>query len=714
MLKNIELLEEKLIAMIDKFDRLSKLCKVLSVSSYSKIVKALDSVKEKYITEYETIIQYDENEDILWCPSVEEKKYQLIEERAIKGMTEVKSLAISEKIDDIYYICKVIFKNDNDERFQKLKKMKNSLFETDKICLDPDIIVREYDYEGINKFQNGIISDLLEIEDVVNFPENRLRIIKAGIENIKQSENFTNFNNVEEELRNVERLKNILKSYIPYKNPKEIEKIKYEIISLKFEILIRMQVERLIYQNGNENNCLLEYDDEEEKQIFKELLEEKKKSLVIGKINSVENDSVLSLPIDRIYENTALLKRLLVIDMERNSYEYINLLKAPIFNAHLCNIANDPFKPEIELVKSEDNCMTKKINFSLLKSILPLITNKNISIAECENIYRKFGFECNPLLFNIGQKCIKMIYDKVKHSIQCETILENSKKPKKKDEKYCAIVFDHFEYSFEDKKNSRNLLSENLDEETLKVFYTEDTQKEMKKVREEGSLTTNIDIIISLLLKASDTIEGEFNEIEGKKSFMYDKYAHKILEKFCYNMGYKDQATTELTNLKKSEISNARNLQLEDLKILLEVTKYIYDNLNIKYNAWEIVPLEDLYEPQVKLVTSTDEFEKYNKKKVSSWWEDPCWEDDYDIVQMKLPHPLIEKYGKDINELGIELKAGKKIFETVSKEKIFNDVVFSNVIVKLDDISDLPIDYDKIKLISREEIEKDSKMDDGR
>lgn len=714
MLKNRDLLEEKLIAMMDKFDKLSKLFKVLSVSSYSKIVEDLEKVKEKYIIDYEVLIQYEKNEDLFWYPIIEEKKYQIAEDRALKGIAEVKSLAISEKIDDIYYICKVIFKNDNDERLQKLKKMKESLFEADKICLDSDIIVRKYDYEGINKIQSGIIRDLLEIEDVVNFPENRLRIIKAGIENIKQSENFKNFNNADEELRNVERLKNILKSYIPYKNPKEIEKIKYEISSLKFDILIRMQVERLIYQNGNGNNCLLEYDDEEEKQIFKELLEKKRQSLIIGKTDSIENDNVLSLPIDRIYESTELLKRLLVIDMERNPYDYINLLKAPIFNAHLCNIANDPFKPETGVVKSEDNCMTKKINFSLLKSILPLITNKDISIAECENIYRKFGFECNPFLFNIGQKCVKMIYDKVKHSIQCETILENSKKTKRKDEKYCAIYFDHFEYSFEDKKNSRNLLSEILDEKTLKVCYTEDIQKEKQKVREEGSLTTNIGIITSLLIEASDTIEGEFNEIKGKRSFMYDKDAHKILEKFFYNMSHKDQAITELTNLKKSEISNARNLQLEDLKILLEITKYNYDNLNIKYNIWEIVPLEDLDEPQIKLVTSTDEFERYNKKTVSSWWEDSWWKDDYDIFEMKLPHPLIEKYGKDINELGIELKAVKNVWETVSKENNSNAVVFSNVIVKLDDISDLPIDYDKIKLISKEEIEKDSKTDDGR
>lgn len=695
MLTNKELLEEKLIAMMEKFDKLSKLCRVLSTPSYSKIIRALDDVKEKYITEYEELIK----EELSWAPLLEESEYKLIEDRALKGMAEVKTLAISEKIDNIYYICKVILKNDNDERLQKLKKMKNSLFETDNICLNPNIRDRENEYEGINKIQNGIISDLLEIEDVVSFPENRLRVVEACMADIKQSENFKNFKNVEEELRNIERLQSILKSYIPYEDPKEVEKVKHEISSLKFEILIRMQVERLIYLNSNENNCLLEYDEEEEKQIFKELLEKKRKSLIIGKADSIENDYVLRLPIDRIYESTELLKRLLVIDMERNPYEYINLVKAPIFNAHLCNIADDPFKSqniETGLVQSEHDCETKKINFSVLKSILPLITDENISIAECENIYRKFGFECNPIFFNIGQKCVKMIYDKVKCSTQCEAILENSKKLKSNDEKYCAICFNHYKYSFEDKKNSRNLLSEILDEETLKVCYTEDIQKEISKAREEGSLIVNIDIIISLMNNIMTDIEAEEEKIENELRFMSFIYNLKMKELYKKKK-LENRYMTELKDLKQKQDINEKALQLEETKKLLYIVKHVYEKLDIKYNAWEILPLEDLDKPQIKEVTSIDKVVRRSK-----------------MGEIKLPNPLIEKYGKDINELGIELKVVKNVLPT-TKLKGSNDMSIlysnSNVVVNIDDISDLPIDYDKIELISKIEIEKDSKSD---
>ena len=48
-----------------------------------------------------------------------------------------------------------------------------------------------------------------------------------------------------------------------------------------------------------------------------------------------------------------MLERLIIMDMKKNPYNYMNLLKANVFNAHLCNIGNNPFEEEIYLTADQ-------------------------------------------------------------------------------------------------------------------------------------------------------------------------------------------------------------------------------------------------------------------------------------------------------------------------------------------------------------------------
>lgn len=377
-----------------------------------------------------------------------------------------KAVVMIEKIETLYLICNMLFSNSEAEEIKALEIMKkyylqiyNKLIETKQ-------------YEKYKDVEDIMTTELAKIEInvdryIYSTVQSYEEVIKSKMAIIHQSENYQNFSDLEQEIQHVETLKQVLKLYSPYISKNEIERLYDDIKVLKFNVLWRNQVQQLIYGNSKKKSTLMQYDDQEERKCFIEQLEKKMKSLTILGAASIKNDEILRVKSDTILKDNNLLERLIIIDMQKNPYDYINLVKAKVFNAHLCNIASNPFKPIKQKIyegeyyalwrfflprRGEELKVSGGMNYSLLRAILKsVITDENISIMECENLYEKFGFNCRPILVNDGQKCVKMIYNIVKDSPKYKKIIEESKENKKsKEGKYCKIDFEGLLYYYDD------------------------------------------------------------------------------------------------------------------------------------------------------------------------------------------------------------------------------------------------------------------------
>lgn len=141
-------------------------------------------------------------------------------------------------------------------------------------------LIEKGEYEKYKEIEDIVIKKISKIElkldeYIYNTIQNYKEIITNNMQRIRKSQNYENFQNMGEELNNVEILKELLKLYSPYISKSEEKKIQYEIGQLKFDVLFRKQVEELIYQNGSISDNLTQYSSEAEKEIFKKLLEKK-------------------------------------------------------------------------------------------------------------------------------------------------------------------------------------------------------------------------------------------------------------------------------------------------------------------------------------------------------------------------------------------------------------------------------------------------------
>ena len=269
-------------------------------------------------------------------------------------LLELKSKVMIQRIDKLCLICNILFSNFQIKEIEYLEiikeqylQMYNKLIETGQ-------------YERYKDIENIIIREIAKIElkieqYIYNTVQRCEEIIKSNIDIIYQSENYQNFKDLEKEIQHIETLKQILKLYSPYISKSQIERLCNDISILKYNVLWRSHVEQLIYENIQKKSFFTQYDSQEEKRCFIKQLKEKMKSLAILKAGSIETDEILSVELDTILKDNNLLERLIIIDMEKNPYDYINLVKAKVFNAHLCNIANNPFEQEVYFSKSINN-----------------------------------------------------------------------------------------------------------------------------------------------------------------------------------------------------------------------------------------------------------------------------------------------------------------------------------------------------------------------
>lgn len=636
-------------------------------------------------------------------------------------LLNIKAKVMIQKIDKLCLICNILFCNSESREVKSLEIIKEQYLQS---C---NKLIETGQYKKYKEVENIIIKEIAKVELGIDkyISENYEEIIKNNSKNIYQSSNYQNFTNIEQEIKHIETLKQALKLYSPYINEKEIKRMYNDIIGLKFNVLWRNQVQQLIYGNAQEKNVLTQYDSKEERKYFIEQLEKKIKSLTTSETATIKNDEILRVKPETILKDKNLLERLIIIDIKRNPYEYINLVKAKIFNAHLCNIANNPF-------------FKKEVNYSLLNAILKsIITDENISIIECENLYKKFGFECRPILINDGQKCVKMVYDIVKDSKEYKKIIGKNKK--KKTGEYAKIDFSELIYEFDDnvheeEKFEKDLLNgrkvninPKIEKTKLKIKKRtvnkeeENLQNEKEKVKKAGIITKDADVIIllnqDLIAKDNRILEKlkEEKELEEKKEKKNKKSKEEELlgevkfvggrfcvepkrdigdikrdiERYEENIKIKENRIKDLEKMKKK---NGR-LTLEETKKLLVTIKSVYEESDIRYNPWNLLPLEDMLYQSNKVNTV-----EYPEKSEKNIWiagynlYGPIYRETTDYTRNL--KALREKYQKEFKYLGIEVK---EYCENRDKFDIY---------VSLDDISDLPIDYKKVKFLTKKQLKR--------
>ncbi len=693
----------------------------------------------------------------------------------------LKAKVMLQRIDKIRNIYIMILQKSDCEEINSLEIIK------DQYLRMYDKLIEKGEYKKYKKIEDTIIKEIAKIElkldeYIYDSIPNCREIILNNIQRIRKSKNYESFSNMSDELNRIEILRELLKLYSPYISKDEEQKIQYEIEQLKFDILFRKQVEELICQNGSISSNLTQYNSETEKEIFKKLLEEKINSIRPVSMNSYENETKIDTPAtsynsklideqikdDEVFEasteqilsDSTMLERLIIIDMKKNPYNYIGLLKSKVFNAHLCNIGNNPFEKEVYLserklsilgycggnqynifndnesffngrIKCEgfsvrrirgEGLKADKVNYSLLEALLKsVITDENISIIECVNLYKRFGFECSPILVNIGQQCIKMIFDDVKGSKEAIGFLRDLKKDKKSQEgKYCKIDFKGLTYEFNrEEKDSEDLFNQVLKKRTKKIYppqipkrgfrrffpkkkempeQKDTSQAQKEEVNGESIINTDINAMISLI---QDNYNTEMQELEnslqrGNEEEVLDKNSIERYEERI------DEIKNKIEMLEGLKNRNGK-LTLAEIRRLLILSNNIYKKLNIRYDERKILPLENTregYGIQVHFAPLPEKRRFYSVETSRSFLYGP----EYMHYYKSDLKPLWEKYKSEFEKLGIGVKKYSRNYESKPHFEIC---------VNLDDISDLPIDYEKVTLLTKEELQKIIEREEG-
>lgn len=554
-----------------------------------------------------------------------------------RELVELKYRILKQKINEI--LNKLKLKNKITECSKDIKAMETINASFEKMY---QAVIESEEYDKYIEVENTIIAQVSKIEsDMDKYIYKLSKQYQEHIDSIRKSENFRKFRNLEDELEKTNALRDLLSLCAVYQSSKEQEEIMKMIYLLKFRILMRKQLQQIVYENGGSKSWLTEYDNEEEKVYFKQCLEDVWKCIGEDKLLDKYNYDIEKVMSDCILLNH-LVYKLVIKDIEKDTglYNYYtSLLDAPIFSPRMCNIEDDPFSEKIAYApkgflndvgpmgfwlkmdqkdwdQKTDFLMRNKINLSLLLALLEsnIIKTESTTIAECSNIFRRFGFECKPVTISEGQEIVSKIFDKVKHRI----------KPKDKDlsqskGQYCKLSFTGYNYDF-------------------------------KKV-EMPFLTT---------AEIRDYLQTN------------DKYS-------------RDE---EIKRINYSESQSETDLSLGDMNVLLDMRRRTVGFMNI--DSW-MLPLDEdkIFKLRRTPIPAhfADEGDPRAVHFMNFWGRRIYGYIDYDA--------LYQSYKTDLTDLGIRTKyIGKRAFLLDS----------FNIAINLDDIAELPIDYDMVQILTEKEV----------
>jgi len=552
-----------------------------------------------------------------------EVKHQVLQNRINETYNKLKDISIFVECENEIKSIELI-----KEQYEKMYKA----------------ILEKGEYDKYKEVEDFIISKLAKVEKAIDKIIYRTakkfdEILQNHIKTSRESEEYKKFQYLDEELNKIKQLKALFKYCKIYFSRAQETQINTEISTFKFELLIRRQIQQMIYQNGTVHDGknlsrLHQNDSQEEADCFCALLEKM--------MEPFRDDEVLKkYKIGRIARDNILLNhllfRILEQDIETNPEKYEPLLEAKIFNPHMCNIANNPFTERVPYLEgniispysNRDEYIRRlddpyrhyykrdKANLSLLRAVLQCAIKKgNTTIMECENIYQRFGFECNPIVVSEGQEIVRRVFEKTKHK------LKHTEQPKEITGQYAEIIFKAYDYKFDPKEEPYFTYAQMKHMVENKKWQNEDIKQRTKKAL------------------------GFFNS--------------------CMEYEY---------------------LYLSDMQILANLREHIISGITGQSNEWRRYPLEgmgDFKKPERPQITRTVTYLGFEQYKTV---------DGYDETE------LWKSYESDFDEMGIRIKE-------ISHETTYAGEILHTIAISLDDIAGLPIDFNRIHILSKKEIYK--------
>jgi len=487
-------------------------------------------------------------------------------------------------------------------------------------------VLQTGEYEKYQEIEDIILEKLTKIEfkidkEIYRSAKDAQGIFNAIFNAIENGKNCRVYRDLDKEIEKVKWIKELAKLYVPFMSKEEKTDINDQINRFKFELLTRRQVEQMVYENGGKTSSLKRVDSEEERTLFESLLEQ----LIL----TLEDDDEIkqSYSARQIMEDNLLLThvvfKVFAQKIEENAEQFIELLNVPIFNPHLCNIANNPYKRKIPYAQQNmDDCRhyansglgnsrTKKlernkINLSLLVAVLRgAINNHNTTIMECENIYSRFGFKCRPITINEGQELIRRIYEKVRPL----TPSSKTKNTEKSKGQLCRLRFTPFNYDFNpvDEQFYTNAqiwhCLQNEDAEKAKDFlenFTRINGEQILTRREQREIASRRALELELITKITNDWVRE--PIENTTfSVLYHtpvptRYERRVAsQRHTFNRGreytYKNVMISDTEPLWRSYNSDIYGLQIGVKRFLSDICINLDDisDLPIDYGQLDII-----------------------------------------------------------------------------------------------------------------------------
>lgn len=315
-----------------------------------------------------------------------------------RELVELKHKTLKQKINKILNNLKSI--NKIIECSKQIKSMELINENYDKMY---EAVIRSEEYDKYTEVENTIIAQVSKIE--LQLDRYVFKISKTFIKELDEklneieklaSNDFTNFDNLDEELYRIKTIKNILRLCAPYYSQTQINEADAKISTLKYQILIRSQIMQIVDQEGKTKNYLKQFDDEAERKIFEELFKK-------------DYDNILDEEqASKVMCESTLLNKLIIEDMiNKRPLRYVALLDWPIFDTQDC---------EIPTVDYERDSRDKYLKIKTFETILSSVVNKKASIIKCKKLYESFGLAYNPKTLNKGQELIWCLWENVQRS----------------------------------------------------------------------------------------------------------------------------------------------------------------------------------------------------------------------------------------------------------------------------------------------------------
>ena len=289
-----------------------------------------------------------------------------------------RKLRISDRIMHLSRTFDII-EGSNSQKCKELSALDSGF---DKMC-NADAQISDYETRKSKYFEaeNFILNELSRIEFYLdNFIQNMSikEVILDRIDEIRQSKYFRNFHPSDSEKRKLEIMRDFLdeisKYYPKFVDEKEISEARKAIDQLEFDILYREDVRLLMNTGQAPGKCLF-----------------------------TQTPSKGDL---------TMLYKLILEDIRSNPLDYIAFLHNNFFNIHLTNVDFSEYNKSSEQ-NTDNNYSNTDINYFYLRQFMKIILPYK-SIIDCQNFYKKFGFDCKFLCMGFRQKLIKIIYDLTK------------------------------------------------------------------------------------------------------------------------------------------------------------------------------------------------------------------------------------------------------------------------------------------------------------